>query len=368
MIPKKLEPETPGDFRPIALCNTVYKIFSKILANRLKKILPKIISEEQTGFVPGRSILDGIITIQETIHSASRNKESSMFLKLDIQKAYDMVDWRFLCKTMEAFGFSHQWINLIYKFISTTKISILINGTPEGFFDTSRGIRQGDPLSPSLFIIMAEAFGRAVTDAYNKGKISGILVTQNMPNITHQQYADDTILPGKSRTEEALGLKSIIKAYTEASGQKVNELKSEIYFMNTNPIVEQQICKILGYKKGRFPCKYLGIALEKGTKSNKVWSNTIEKMDAKLGCWKDRWLSKAGKCTKIRSVLSAIPIFPLSCLPLSKGNLHKFESKMRNFLWKDCEEDKKLALIKWEKICKPKDAGGAGDQESPMAK
>ena len=167
LIPKKSDPESAGDYRPIALCNTVYKIFSKILAIRLKVLLPKIISEEQTGFVPGRSILDGILTIQETIHSTSKSKEPRMFMKLDIQKAYDMVDWRFLWKVLEMFGFSHQWINIIFKFISTPKLSVLINGRPEGFFKISRGIRQGDPLSPSLFIIMVEAFGRAIIDAYN---------------------------------------------------------------------------------------------------------------------------------------------------------------------------------------------------------
>ena len=85
-----------------------------------------------------------------------------MFMKLDIQKAYDMVNWRFLCKTLEAFGFSHQWINLIFKCISTTKISVLVNGSPEGFFKISRGIKQGDPLSPFLYIIMAKAFGRLI--------------------------------------------------------------------------------------------------------------------------------------------------------------------------------------------------------------
>ena len=174
--------------------------------------------------------MDGILTIQETIHSASKNKEPCMFMKLDIQKAYDMVDWRFLCKVLEAFGFSKQWINLIFKFISTPKFSVLVNGTPEGFFGTSRGIRQGDPLSPFLFIIMAEAFGRAISEAQRKEEISGITVTSNIPNITHQQYTDDTILPGKSSVHEARGFKRIIQSYMDASGKKVNKDKSEIFF------------------------------------------------------------------------------------------------------------------------------------------
>ena len=218
LIPKKDGPEHPGYFRPIALCNTIYKIFSKVIANRLKVLMLKLISKEQMGFVPGRSILDGILIIQEAIHSAGIDKEACMFMKLDIQKAYDMVDWRFLCKVLEAFGFSKQWVNLIFKFISTPKISVLINGTPEGFFEISRGIRQGDPLSPSLFILMVESFGRAISDAYQKRRISGISITKNLPNITHQQYADDTILLGKSTVQEALGFKSILQLYMDASG------------------------------------------------------------------------------------------------------------------------------------------------------
>lgn len=181
-----------------------------------------------------------------------------------------------------------------------------------------------------------------------------------MPNITHQQYADDTILPGKSTIVEASGFKSIINSYMMASGQRVNKDKSEIFFLNTKKDIEDRICEMMGFRKGQFPCKYLGIALEKGSKSCKVWENTIEKLEARIGGWKDKWLSKAGKVTKIGSVLSAIPIYPLSCLPLSKSFRNKLESKLRNFLWKDCVEDKKLALIKWENISKPKTLGGLG--------
>ena len=164
-----------------------------------------------------------------------------------------------------------------------------------------------------------------MTKAYNKRRILGITITNNVPNITYQQFTNDTILPGKISIQEARSLKNIIKLYMEASGQKVNESKSEIFFINTDLDLEQQICKLMGYNKGAFPYKYLGIALKKGSKSSKVWYNKKEKLDNKFSCWKDKWLTKASKCTKIHSVLSAIPTFPLSCLPLSNQFLHKLK-------------------------------------------
>ena len=116
----------------------------------------------------------------------------------------------------------------------------------------------------------------------------------------------------------------------------------------------------MGYKKGNFPCKYLGIDLENGNKHNKVWSQILKRLDTKIKGWKDKWLTKVGKVTKIRTILLALPIYPLSCLSLPKIINKKLEAKFRNFLWKDCEKDKKLALIKWDKISKPKELVGLG--------
>ena len=123
--------------------------------------------------------------------------------------------------------------------------------------------------------------------------------------------------------------------------------------------MEKKIYHIMGYKKGSFSCKYLGIELAKGVKSNKVWYNIMEKLEARIGCWKDKWLTKVRKSTKIRLVLSTIPPYPLSCLPLPKLLHHKLKSKLRNFLWNDCEEFKKLAIIKWDNSCRPKEHGGS---------
>lgn len=316
LIPKKNESMEPGDFRPISLCNTIYKILSKCLANRLKTLLSRIISEEQMGFVPNKLILDGIIIAQEIVHTAQITKEPSMLMKIDIQKAYDKVDWRFLCKCMEAFGFSKQWINLIFNCISSPRISILINGSPEGFFSISRGIRQGDPMSPFLYIIMAEALGRAIMKQQVEGKIMGLKASENVPNITHQQFVDNTILPGSANRQEARAFKSILNTYTKASSQHVNPTKSKIFFINTCPNIEKDICSIMGYKISKFSCKYLGIDLDTSLLSSKPWQQVLSKVQNKKSSWKGKWLTKAGRTTMIKSILSAIPTYHLSVLPL----------------------------------------------------
>ena len=116
---------------------------------------------------------------------------------------------------------------------------------------------------------MVEAFGRAIKKAYYDGKIRGIIVIKNVANITHQQYADDTILLGESTINEALNINMIIQQYVEASGQKVNVEKLEIFLINTKIEMKKYICNIVRYKKGTFPCKYLGMEIEKGYKSRK---------------------------------------------------------------------------------------------------
>lgn len=212
---------------------------------------------------------------------------------------------------------------------------------PETFFNSSTGIRQGDPISPFLFIIMAETFGRAIEKAYLENKISRVSITEDVNNITHQKFTNEKIIVGISNLNEAIIYKEIISTYMRASGQKVNEEKLEIFFLNTKMYMENNIYQTMRYRKGTFPYKYMDIQIEKGSRIGKSWDPIIEKIEKKINNWKSRWLTKAGRVNKIKLVLLAIPTYPITFLPFPKAIKQKIDHKLRDFFGKGIEEKKK---------------------------
>jgi hypothetical protein len=184
-----------------------------------------------------------------------------MIIQLDLVKDYDKIRWHYMVKSLEAFGFTHHWISWIVSLVSTTSYSLLINGSPTKPFWPTRGIIQGDLLSPFLFILMMEGLSRSIKSATTLGEITGIKSFENCPTSTHQQFVDDTLLHGKPMVKEEKSYKIILEEFGEASDAEINHSKYMIYFFNTNPAIQRNLANILGFEHKTLPTKYLGIPL-----------------------------------------------------------------------------------------------------------
>ena len=173
LIPKKVDASNIRDFRPISLIGSVYKLLSKVLANRMRLVLDDVISESQNSFVGGRQILDSVLIANECLDSRIKSRVPGLICKLDIEKAYDHVNWDNLLFLLARMGFGNKWISWVRACVSTVCYSVIVNGSPTGFFDSSRGLRQGDPLSPLLFLVIMEVLSRMLRRTEEGGFIRG---------------------------------------------------------------------------------------------------------------------------------------------------------------------------------------------------
>lgn len=201
LIPKHDDPHTFKDFRPISLCNVLYKLVTKVLVHRLRPFLGDLISPLQSSFILGRGTKDNAILLQEIVYhmQKSKKKKGDIVFKLDLEKAYDRVDWDFLRHTLQVFGFPPVIVSLIMHGISSTHISLLWNDARTPGFTPARGLRQGDPLSPYLFVLCMERLGDIVNQVVCDGKWSPISISQTGPKISHLFFADDVLLFSKAK-------------------------------------------------------------------------------------------------------------------------------------------------------------------------
>ena len=206
MIPKVKAPMRMTELRPISLCHVVYKVIAKLLTWRLKVVMDKVISHNQSAFVPGRLIHDNILIVHEILHSLKQGmdgEEGRMAIKLDMAKAYDRVKWGFLMEVMVKLGFHATFCAWIRECISTVSYSAMVNGVPSGYFFPERGLRQGDPLSPFLFLFCAEALSAYFRLKEREGRICGVRLAPAATPITHLFFTDDSVVFCKANVKEA---------------------------------------------------------------------------------------------------------------------------------------------------------------------
>ena len=233
LILKIKNPQKITDYRPISLCNLIYKLLSKVLANRLKQNLHEVINEAQSAFVLGRHITDNVVVAFETMHTIGKRKkgkEGLMAIKLDMSKAYDRVEWGYLEIVMRKLGFCERWISLVMMCVTTVSYEVLINREPRGKITPSRGLCQSDLISPYLFILCTEGLFALIKKKEAVGLIRGVGVSKFAPPVSHLFFADDSIIFCRATMEECKQVAEVLDTYEKESGQKINRDKTSFFY------------------------------------------------------------------------------------------------------------------------------------------
>ncbi|GKV01589.1 hypothetical protein SLEP1_g14135 [Rubroshorea leprosula] len=360
LVPKVNSPQKIEEFRPISLVGVMYKLIAKLLARRLSSVMNGIIGENQMAFVSGRLLVDSVVIANEIIDEAQKRKKKGFVFKADFEKAYDKVCWEFLDYMMLRMGFGQIWKNWINECLKTAEVSVLLNGSTTKQFKMQRGLRQGDPLSPFLFLIVAEGLNGIISSAASLGLFNGIEIGQCGMNVTHLQFADDTIVFGNASEENIWAVKSIMRIFEMVLGLKINFGKSLLMGINVLEEWMTRMSCILNCKKGNFPCKYLGMPIGGKRRCIAMWRPMIESFKKKLASWKNRFIFLGGRITLLNSVLSSLPVFAMSVHLLPKGLILILDKICRNFLWGGGANNRKINWVCWENVCRSKLDGGLG--------
>ena len=306
LISKKSNPQNIMEYQPINLGNVVSRLISKVLTNRVKSMLPCVISNSQSAFVPGRLITDNTSVAFEMIHrmrNRRRGKVGHMAVKLDISKAYDKVEWNFLEKIMLSLGFPAQWVDLAMSKVRSVSFSVIVNGEPCGYITPLRGIKQGDLLSPYLFLFCVEGLSSLLRQATLNNHVKGLLSCHGGVHISHLLFADDSLLFYEAKLEEGRRLLSLLTQYEAASGQAINRQKTTLFFSpNTSHEVQEDIRSLFGAQILKNCEKYLGLPMVGGRFKVRTFRELQERVSKKVIGWKEKNISKAGREVLIKSV------------------------------------------------------------------
>ncbi|GJZ25345.1 RNA-directed DNA polymerase, eukaryota [Tanacetum coccineum] len=220
LIPKIPNANLVKDFRPISLIGSLYKIIAKVLANRLVGVLDDIFNEVQSAFIADRQILDGLFILNEVLQWCKAKKKQALIFKVDFEKAFDSVRWDFLDETLRKFGFGDKWCNWIQCCLKSSRGSILVNGSPTEEFQFGRGLKQGDPLSPFLFILIMimESLHLSFQRIVDADMFLGINLGGGSVNLSHLFYADDAVFVGQWCENNITTLVHVLECFYKASG------------------------------------------------------------------------------------------------------------------------------------------------------
>ncbi|XP_035843953.1 uncharacterized protein LOC110931403 [Helianthus annuus] len=360
LIPKKKDPVGLGDYRSISLVGVVNKVISKILANRMKLVLGSVISESQSAFLKDKFILDGPLVVSEIHTWLKKSKKKAFILKIDFEKAYDNVNWNFVVGVLEQLGFPSRWCAWVRGILSSARASVLVNGSPTFDFPCFKGMRQGDPLSLFLFLVVMEALSYFIDKAVGRGVFKGISLTNGGPCVSHLFYADDAIIMGEWCVENILNVIRVLRCFHICSGLRMNVNKSNIYGIGVDQQEVELVANSFGCNANNLPFKYLGITV--GANVNRIcnWRPVFEVFESRLSLWKASVLSLGGRVTLVKAVLESLPNYFFSLYKAPVRVVKDLEKLIRRFLWGGNNDGAKLHWVAWDRIASPAWAGGIG--------
>ncbi|XP_057792980.1 uncharacterized protein LOC131009580 [Salvia miltiorrhiza] len=362
LIPKKETVSVVGDLRPIVLSNFFFKIISKILASRLSSVAASHVLPNQFGFIKGRNIHDCIMLGSEGLNCMERtNNGINMACKIDIRKAFDTIRWDFVFQVLRANGYHETFINWVSIIFTSARLSILYNGRLTGYFPCSRGVRQGDPLSPILFGIAEDVLGFLINSCVESGHLKPMSFSRSTLFPTHLFYADDVLLFCRATVRNARKIQEIFYYYGSLSGQSCNQEKSNLFFARRVPTDRRrQIHRALGFSVGNLPMTYLGVPIFVGRPRASYFMPIFDRIVQKFARWKGIQLSIAGRLCLVKSVIQSSMVHSMMIYKWPKSLLHSLDRKCRNFVWTGNTEQRPSCPVSWGRTCSPREEGGLG--------
>ena len=339
LIPKINPPSEVNHLRPISLCNVLYKCITKCMVNRLKHLLPSLIDEFQTTFVPARHMDDNILIAHELTHIINKQQQGTTHLaalKLDMNKAYDRVNWNFLLKVLKAYSFPVLWLKLIWECISTPSYRLIINGATTAPVFLTCGLRQGDPLSPYLFLFCMDILSRMTTLATDIRQFKGIKIGKRGPQLSHLFFADDSMFLFQASNEACVVVNNIIQRLCRISGQILSFQKSFVKFSpNISEAKRSDYKSILGLESKSTLGSYLGVPIDFQGSKVQHFTHLLDKVSARITDWNHSLLSQSAKAIIINSILIGGLMHYMSVFRIPTTITNKLDSLFAAFFWKD---------------------------------
>jgi mannosylglycoprotein endo-beta-mannosidase len=314
LIPKKPNATEVHAFRPICLQNCSIKTITKILTTRLQTQIKELVDLDQTGFIQGRSITENFVYAMELVQHCHKRRKPTLVIKLDFAKAFDTLSWAALDTVMEARGFNQKWRRWMFTILQSSKSAVLVNGCPGPWIRCKRGLRQGDPISPYLFILVADVLQ---------------VLIRNDPRIRHPivdnagypvlQYADDTLLLVRGELEDVQALKVLLDQFVAATGLQINYTKSTAVLIFMEEAAVTDCVSALGCRREGFPQTYLGLPLSNTKLRLKAFAPQIAKADKYLAGWQASILNHMGRTTLVNSVLDCQLVYAMCALEIPPG-------------------------------------------------